>query len=93
MNNELERIKGKLEGLDEEDIHKMWIAADYDQSGFIDAAELQFMFKRLGVEMNSTQVKATMEEIDEDKNDEVSYEEMIEWLMKKDLWDPARALP
>eukprot|EP01043_Picozoa_sp_COSAG02_P026908 COSAG02_NODE_1564_length_11912_cov_7.524676_2_plen_1114_part_00 len=92
MNNELERIKGKLQGMDEEDIHQMWIAADYDQSGFIDAAELQFMFKRLGVEMSSLQVKATMEEIDEDKNDEISYEEMIEWLMKKDLWDPARAM-
>jgi Ca2+-binding EF-hand superfamily protein len=54
----------------------------------MDAAELQFMFKRLGVEMSSTQVKALMVEIDEDKNDEISYEELIEWLMKNELWDP-----
>ena len=92
MNNELERIKGRLQGMDEEDLHKLWIAADYDQSGYMDAAELQFMFKNLGVEMSSLQVKATMEEIDEDNNDEISYEEMIAWLMKKELWDPAAAM-
>ena len=63
----------------------MWTAADYDHSGYMDAAELQFMFKRLGVEMSSTQVKALMVEIDEDKNDEISYEELIEWLMKNEL--------
>ena len=88
MHNELERIKGKLAGIDEDGIHEMWTAADYDHSGYMDAAELQFMFKRLGVEMSSAQVKALMVEIDEDKNDEISYEELIEWLMKNELWDP-----
>ena len=66
----------------------MWIAADYDQSGYVDTGELQFMFKRLGVELTSIQVKATMDEIDADSNDEISYEEMVDWLMAKELWDP-----
>ena len=53
-----------------------------------------FVFKMMnfaGVEMSASDVKATMLEIDSDENDEISYEEMIEWLMKKDLWDPEEA--
>ena len=30
-------------------------------------------------------------EIDESGDGEISYEEMIEWLMKKELWDPETA--
>ena len=48
MNSWLDRIKAKLHGLREEDIHQMWIAADDDESGYIDDAELQAMFKGLG---------------------------------------------
>jgi hypothetical protein len=90
MNSWLDRIKTKLDGMDEDDIHSMWIAADADESGYVDAAELQAMFKTLGVEMSASDIKGTMDEIDEDQNDEISYEEMIEWLMKKRLWDPER---
>jgi len=67
------------------------VQADIDQSGYVDETELQLMFQTLGVHLTTEEIATAFLEIDESGDGEISYEEMIEWLMKKELWDPETA--
>ena len=91
MNDGFEIMKRHIRNFSEDDLHEMWVQADIDQSGYVDETELQLMFQTLGVHLTTEEIATAFLEIDESGDGEISYEEMIEWLMKKELWDPETA--
>ena len=91
MNDGFAIMKRHIRNFSEDDLHEMWVQADIDQSGYVDETELQLMFQTLGVHLTTEEIATAFLEIDESGDGEISYEEMIEWLMKKELWDPETA--
>ena len=62
--------------------------SEFGQNGYVDEEELQLMFKNMGVHLTLEETEKAFIEMDESQDGEISYEELIEWLMKKEFWDP-----
>ena len=58
-----------------------------DHSGAIDDRELKGFFAALGVQLSDKEVSNAMKDIDESGDNNVGFEEMIDWLQAKGVWD------
>jgi Ca2+-binding EF-hand superfamily protein len=61
--------------------------AAQDHSGAIDDRELKGFFSALGVSLTDKEVVNAMKDIDDSGDNNVAFEEMIDWLQKKGVWD------
>ena len=60
-------------------MRKAFAAFDKDNSGFIDANELQQISKELGRELEPAEVDECMKDLDMNKDNKISYEEFSKW--------------
>jgi calmodulin len=61
---------------------KMFDMFDADHSGAIGFFEMKNLTKHLGVEMTDAALRASMEEIDENGNGDLEFDEFVQWLSK-----------
>jgi hypothetical protein len=82
------RLSGSAQ---EEEVQELFDGIDQDHSGMLNVRELQKLFKVLQVHLLPKEVENAMAEIDATGDGEISLQELKEWLVSRELWDPARA--
>merc|ERR1712093_500155 len=93
MNDGFLVLKKALWFKKEPDLAKMWMEADDDQSGYVDEDELKGMFADQGLHLSDEETAQAMLDMDDSGDGACSYEELLEWLERKGLWDPNREIP
>jgi hypothetical protein len=63
----------------EEAIKRVFTSFDADNSGFIDSHELQGVSRELGKELTEEELKQVLNELDENRDGKISYEEFRNW--------------
>jgi hypothetical protein len=63
----------------EEAIKRVFTSFDADNSGFIDSNELQSVSRELGKELTEEELKQVLNELDENRDGKISYEEFRNW--------------
>lgn len=58
---------------------KTFDSIDTDGSGYVDMNELTNLSKTLGHELTEAELKQVMEEMDENKDQKISYKEFTKW--------------
>jgi len=58
---------------------KCFTALDKDGNGFIDASELRTISKELGRELDSAEADECLKDIDINKDNKISFEELSKW--------------
>lgn len=59
-------------------------AYDADQSGFIDASELQELLKKLGEDLSETELQQAFRDLDADHSGEIEFFEFVQWFTSDD---------
>jgi hypothetical protein len=77
--------------MQEEEICEMFKKIDKDMSGLLNTQELQKLFQSLHVFLSPYEIDNAMAEMDSSGDRGLSYEELKEWLIRSELWDPVGA--
>jgi len=57
---------------------------DLDQSGYMDAAELKSLLKKLGEDMSEDELTSAFQDLDSDGSGEIEFFEFVEWFTSED---------
>jgi len=87
MNDSITVMKRQLRNKDRDELLDLFEEQDQDHSGAIDDRELKGFFAALGVQLSDKEVSNAMKDIDESGDNNVGFEEMIDWLQAKGVWD------
>lgn len=91
LHDHRKRVKERLQYTREE-MRQKFKEIDLDDSGLIDKREINLFFESVGLELTEEEVKATVSDMDDDEDmsvgAEISFDEMTNWLIKSEMWDP-----
>merc|ERR1712159_182913 len=74
-----------------DEMREIFDEQDRDHSNTMDARELLQLFASLQVNLTEPEVNKVLEEVDESGDGVLSFEEVINWMKEKELWDPEKA--
>lgn len=60
-------------------MRKIFTAFDADASGYIDIGELSAVAKELGRELDAAELEECMKDLDQNKDNKISYDEFTQW--------------
>lgn len=91
LHNHRQRVKERMQFTIDE-MRLKFKEIDLDESGMIDKREINIFFESVGLELTEEEIVATLAEMDDDDDvsigTEISFEELTQWLIKSQMWDP-----
>ena len=58
---------------------KVFSSFDKDNSGYLDVKELQMVSKELGCEMDDAEIEECIKDLDQNKDNKITYNEFRKW--------------